>query len=509
MEMSGKVRKKGSPAFLDLHDQFGSIQLRAPLGELRMESRFNAILPNSFITIIGHVELRPPAAVNGTHENGALEILVRDILRVQRPQFDLSTSSSGFGQNQQQKRQFSTTASPTATPGVVNRSVTATEYAKTSGCQNLIEEFKNRKRTCGELRLEHAGEIVELVGWFGMKRGRFVALNDGHGDVQLVVDKANAPLFEQVHSVKDAELVKVKGIIVGRPETSRISSSLTGDIEISVWDCNVLKGDTDTTAPITEVAKPFIATPPPVPVKKSRIQQQIRQKSTLAANSLKSQSAEEKLSNCNIFTNRTHTCGELRSEHVGDKVTLCGWLEFERMKKFITLRDGYGSIQVLIPPSLTNKINLDAIPFESIIEVEGTVVSRPEKFENNAMITGNVEVILSELKVLNLSRKNLPVEVRNFNRAKETLRLENRYVDLRFADMQKNLRTRSAVLMKMREYLINECAFVEVETPTLFRRTPGGAQEFIVPTQKPGHFYSLVQSPQQFKQMLMAGAIDR
>jgi aspartyl-tRNA synthetase len=75
--------------------------------------------------------------------------------------------------------------------------------------------------------------------------------------------------------------------------------------------------------------------------------------------------------------------------------------------------------------------------------------------------------------------------------------------------MQKNLRTRSQVLMKMREYLINKCGFVEVETPTLFRRTPGGAQEFIVPSRKRGHFYSLVQSPQQFKQMLMAGAIDR
>lgn len=75
--------------------------------------------------------------------------------------------------------------------------------------------------------------------------------------------------------------------------------------------------------------------------------------------------------------------------------------------------------------------------------------------------------------------------------------------------MQRNLRMRSAVIMKMREYLINYLGFVEVETPTLFRRTPGGAQEFVVPTRKPGHFYSLVQSPQQFKQMLMAGAIDR
>lgn len=144
------------------------------------------------------------------------------------------------------------------------------------------------------------------------------------------------------------------------------------------------------------------------------------------------------------------------------------------MKKFLTLRDGYGSVQVLVPPRLADEVN---VPFESIIEIQGTVVARPDKFENSAMVTGNVEVLLTGFKVLNPARKNLPVEVRNFNRAKETLRLENRYVDLRFSDMQNNLRTRSTVLMKMREYLINECGFVEVETPTLFRRTPGVSQK--------------------------------
>ncbi|KAG4077407.1 hypothetical protein HA402_009808 [Bradysia odoriphaga] len=87
--------------------------------------------------------------------------------------------------------------------------------------------------------------------------------------------------------------------------------------------------------------------------------------------------------------------------------------------------------------------------------------------------------------------------------------MEFRYIDLRFEDMQRNLRLRSAVLTKMREYLCNQAGFVEVETPTLFRKTPGGAQEFVVPTQRPGKFYSLVQSPQQFKQMLMSGTIDR
>lgn len=125
------------------------------------------------------------------------------------------------------------------------------------------------------------------------------------------------------------------------------------------------------------------------------------------------------------------------------------------------------------------------------------------------MLTGHIEVVMKSFTVLNESMKSLPIEIRTFNRAKENLRLEHRYLDLRFSDMQKNLRTRSKVLMKMREYLVNHCGFVEVETPTLFRRTPGGAQEFVVPSRKAGKFYSLVQSPQQFKQLLMVGAIDR
>jgi aspartyl-tRNA synthetase len=137
------------------------------------------------------------------------------------------------------------------------------------------------------------------------------------------------------------------------------------------------------------------------------------------------------------------------------------------------------------------------------------VLARPIGTINETMATGNIEVVMKSLVVLNEAKKNLPIEMRTFNRAKENLRLEYRYIDLRFSDMQKNLRTRSKVLMKMREYLVNRCGFVEVETPTLFRRTPGGAQEFVVPSRKPGKFYSLVQSPQQFKQMLMVGAIDR
>lgn len=107
------------------------------------------------------------------------------------------------------------------------------------------------------------------------------------------------------------------------------------------------------------------------------------------------------------------------------------------------------------------------------MKVEGVVVLRPPKMRNDSMATGAIEVLLSSLEVLNAAKNHLPIEVRSFNRPKEALRMEYRYIDLRYQDMQRNLRTRSNMLMKMREYLINYSGFVEVETPTLFRRTPG------------------------------------
>lgn len=111
--------------------------------------------------------------------------------------------------------------------------------------------------------------------------------------------------------------------------------------------------------------------------------------------------------------------------------------------------------------------------FESILKVTGKVISRPENMKNPKMKTGNIEIELMTCDILNRAVPSMPVQVRTFNRTNETLRMRHRYVDLRFEDMQHNLRLRSNVLMKMREYLINSAGFVEVETPTLFRRTPG------------------------------------
>ncbi|KAL1490501.1 hypothetical protein ABEB36_013183 [Hypothenemus hampei] len=127
---------------------------------------------------------------------------------------------------------------------------------------------------------------------------------------------------------------------------------------------------------------------------------------------------------------------------------------------------------------------------------------------NEKQQTGEIEVLVEEFQLINRAKDTLPFNIREFQKAKEALRMQYRYLDIRFPQMQRNLRIRSKLFMKFREFLINN-HFIDVETPTLFKATPGGAQEFVVPTRFPGKFYSLVQSPQQFKQMLMAGAVDR
>ncbi|XP_050307458.1 aspartate--tRNA ligase, mitochondrial [Anthonomus grandis grandis] len=214
-------------------------------------------------------------------------------------------------------------------------------------------------------------------------------------------------------------------------------------------------------------------------------------------------------STLNKYTYRTHTCGQLNLDNVGQKVLICGWLEYQRMNKFVVLRDSYGETQLIIPDKEAHiKELLKNIPYESIIQVKGTVRSRPKDMINTRQATGEIEVLVNSLEVLNKAQDNLPFNIREFQKAKEALRMQYRYLDIRFPQMQNNLRVRSKVLARMREFLIGN-DFIDVETPTLFKATPGGAQEFIVPTRFPGKFYSLVQSPQQFKQMLMAGAVDR
>ncbi|XP_015436297.1 PREDICTED: aspartate--tRNA ligase, mitochondrial [Dufourea novaeangliae] len=212
----------------------------------------------------------------------------------------------------------------------------------------------------------------------------------------------------------------------------------------------------------------------------------------------------------NKFVSRTHTCGELNIQNVGDNVHLYGWLEFQRLNKFITLRDAYGSTQLMVPDNRNDlKDMIKILSFESILHIIGTVFERPKEQKNSKMKTGEIEVHIESLKILNQAKPNLPIFIREFNKATESNQMKYRYLSLRYPELQRNLRLRSEVIAKMREYLIKECNFVDIETPTLFKSTPGGAQEFVVPTQHPGQFYSLVQSPQQFKQLLMVGGFDR
>ncbi|XP_015687489.1 aspartate--tRNA ligase, mitochondrial [Protobothrops mucrosquamatus] len=217
------------------------------------------------------------------------------------------------------------------------------------------------------------------------------------------------------------------------------------------------------------------------------------------------------LPDVNSFVARSKTCGELRSAHIGQEVTLCGWIQYKRQEQFVVLRDFQGLTQILIPQeeaaSHLRKLFSDA-PVESVVRVTGIVIPRPLGQANPRMQTGDIEVKAETAEVLNYCKK-LPFEIKDFIKKTEAMRMQYRYLDLRSIQMQYNLRLRSQVVMRMREYLCNHYDFVDVETPTLFKKTPGGAKEFVVPSREAGKFYSLPQSPQQFKQLLMIGGLDR
>ncbi|XP_077309376.1 aspartate--tRNA ligase, mitochondrial isoform X1 [Lithobates pipiens] len=211
------------------------------------------------------------------------------------------------------------------------------------------------------------------------------------------------------------------------------------------------------------------------------------------------------------FISRSHTCGELNTDHVGQEVTLCGWLQYQRGDMFLILRDFHGLTQVILPSGEFGsevRKQVKETPLESVLLVKGIVIARPSGQENPNMPTGAIEIQATQVQILNPC-KPLPFEIKDFVKKSEALRMQYRYLDIRSAQLQYNLRIRSKMVMKMREYLCNQHGFVDVETPTLFKRTPGGAKEFVVPTQERGKFYSLPQSPQQFKQLLMVGGLDR
>jgi len=215
--------------------------------------------------------------------------------------------------------------------------------------------------------------------------------------------------------------------------------------------------------------------------------------------------------------NRTHHCNELRPAHIGQSVTLMGWVHSRRDLGgviFIDIRDREGRTQTVFDPSDLSKDVFDqaaALRSECVIQVIGRVRQRPAGTINPKIVTGEVEVLVKTLEVLNIAEV-LPFPVDDPEvaaKVNEELRLKYRYLDLRRPEIARNLRLRSKVATATR-FFMDEQGFLEVETPLLFKSTPEGAREFLVPNRRdPGTFYALPQSPQQFKQILMVGGVER
>lgn len=211
---------------------------------------------------------------------------------------------------------------------------------------------------------------------------------------------------------------------------------------------------------------------------------------------------------------RTHTCGELRREHAGQTVTLCGWVNSYREQGkelvFVDMRDRYGKTQVVFTSDDDTKMDSVArrLRREDVIKVVGEVAYRGDGLVNPKLITGDIEIRVQELTVLSKS-KTPPFEIEGGELPNEELRLKYRFVDLRRAELQKSIILRHQLVQAVREYF-NDREFLEIETPMLGRSTPEGARDYLVPSRvHPGSFYALPQSPQIYKQILMVAGFDR
>ena len=212
-----------------------------------------------------------------------------------------------------------------------------------------------------------------------------------------------------------------------------------------------------------------------------------------------------------MMQSRTHTCDELRMEHVGEQVKLVGWMENVREVgselAFVILRDFYGTTQIVVEDAKTLKL-VKSIHKESTLSVEGCVRERDAK--NHKLPTGDIEVVPSKIEVLGRCRYNeLPFPVNRSREADEAARLKYRYLDLRNPEVKHNIILRCQVVSALRQAMTGH-GFLEITTPILTASSPEGARDYLVPARNhPGKFYALPQAPQQFKQLLMAAGFDR
>lgn len=209
---------------------------------------------------------------------------------------------------------------------------------------------------------------------------------------------------------------------------------------------------------------------------------------------------------------RTHYCGHLTESLVDAEVTLYGWVASTRDHGglvFIDLRDREGVVQVVVDPVHAATFNVaENLHNEDVVEIRGKVRLRPAGMVNTTISTGKVEIAVTKITVLNKASA-LPFQIDDYNKVTEELRLQYRYLDLRRKEMAHNIIMRSRAAKVLRQYL-DEHGFLEVETPILTKTTPEGARDFLVPSRNfPGEFYALPQSPQIFKQLLMAAGFDR
>ncbi len=218
----------------------------------------------------------------------------------------------------------------------------------------------------------------------------------------------------------------------------------------------------------------------------------------------------------NSFPMRSDGCGELRAKQISSNVQLCGWVDRCRDHGgviFIDLRDQSGTIQITIDPERGKELftTAESLKNETVLQIVGTIRARPKESINEKLSTGEIEVLATQITILNEVKSTLPftVSIHDDEPVKEELRLRHRYLDLRRERMKQNLRLRHNTIKTARRFLEEE-DFIEVETPVLTRSTPEGARDYLVPSRVcEGEWFALPQSPQLFKQLLMVGGLER